>query len=64
MSEATDAVIAGVRAMLPDLARDAAAVEINGAVEFNGTYGLRGRDVYAEVAGALGLPRTAGVPAA
>lgn len=33
MSEATDAVIAGVRAMLPDLARDAAAVEINGAVD-------------------------------
>lgn len=33
MSEATDVVIAQVRAMLPDLARDAAAVEINGAVD-------------------------------
>ncbi|WP_158296446.1 acyl-CoA dehydrogenase family protein [Nocardioides albidus] len=33
MSEATDAIIAQVREMLPDLARDAAAVEINGAVD-------------------------------
>jgi RimK family alpha-L-glutamate ligase len=34
-------------------------IELNGAVEFNRTYDLAGRDVYSEIADAIGLARAA-----